>query len=90
MKAFAKPATAASFNSPARCSASNPARSGPYSDRRFCVDRYDDAARRFLGKPAADIAWGTKIEFDDVMALVTVDDAIAAFERRRDDLAAIG
>lgn len=70
--------------------ASNPARSGPYSDRRYCVDRYDDAARRFLGKPAAAIAWGTKIEFDDVMALVTVDDAIAAFERRRDDLAAIG
>ncbi len=70
--------------------ASNPARSGPYSDRRFCVDRYDDAARRFLGRPAADLAWGTKIEFDDVMALVTVDDAIAAFERRRDDLAAIG
>jgi heptosyltransferase I len=25
--------------------ASNPARSGPYSDRRWCVDRYDDAAR---------------------------------------------
>ncbi|NYZ64001.1 glycosyltransferase family 9 protein [Luteimonas sp. SJ-16] len=66
--------------------ASNPARSGPYSDRRFCVDRYDDAARRFLGKPAAALRWGTKIEFDDVMTLVTVDDAIAAFERRRADM----
>jgi heptosyltransferase I len=61
--------------------ASNPARSGPYSDRRYCVDRYDDAARRFLGKPAPAIKWGTKIEFDDVMDLVTVDDAVAAFER---------
>nr|WP_255682021.1 glycosyltransferase family 9 protein [Luteimonas sp. BDR2-5] len=66
--------------------ASNPARSGPYSDRRFCVDRYDDAARKYLGKPASELKWGTKIEFDDVMALVTVDDAIAAFERRRADL----
>ncbi|WP_394004808.1 glycosyltransferase family 9 protein [Luteimonas sp. WGS1318] len=66
--------------------ASNPERSGPYSDRRFCVDRYDDAARRFLGKPAAALKWGTKIEFDEVMSLVTVDDAIAAFERRRADL----
>ncbi|HYG07614.1 MAG TPA: glycosyltransferase family 9 protein [Stenotrophomonas sp.] len=65
--------------------ASNPARSGPYSDRRYCVDRYDDAARKFLGKPAAELAWGTKIEFDEVMALVTVDDAIAAFERYRSD-----
>ncbi|HET8818989.1 MAG TPA: glycosyltransferase family 9 protein, partial [Xanthomonadaceae bacterium] len=30
--------------------ATNPARSGPYSDRRYCVDRYDDAMRRYLGK----------------------------------------
>ena len=61
--------------------ASNPARSGPYSDRRYCADRYDDAARKFLGKPASELKWGTKIEHDGVMDLVTVDDAIAAFER---------
>jgi heptosyltransferase I len=61
--------------------ASNPARSGPYSDRRFCVDRYDEAARRYLGKPAAELKWGTKIEREGVMDLVTVEDAIAAFER---------
>jgi heptosyltransferase I len=65
--------------------ASNPARSGPYSDRRYCVDRYDDAARKFLGKPASALAWGAKIEFDGVMDLVTVDDAIAAFERYQSD-----
>lgn len=65
--------------------ASNPLRSGPYSDVRYCVDRYDDAARKFLGKPAGELKWGTKIEFDDVMDLVTVDDAIAAFERYRAD-----
>ena len=68
--------------------ASNPARSGPYSDRRYCVDRYDDAARRYRGKPASELKWGAKIEHDGVMALITVDDAIAAFERRRADLAA--
>lgn len=61
--------------------ASNPARSGPYSDRRYCVDRYDDAARRFRGRPAAELRWGTKIEHEGVMDLVTVGDAIAAFER---------
>lgn len=65
--------------------ASNPERSGPYSDRRYCVDRYDDAARRYLNKPASQLKWGTKIEFDDVMSLITVDDAIAAFERYRAD-----
>jgi heptosyltransferase I len=60
--------------------ASNPARSGPYSDRRWCVDRYDDAARKFLHKPAAQIPWGTKIEYPGVMDLVTVDDVIARLE----------
>jgi len=61
--------------------ASNPDRSGPYSDRRYCVDRYDDAARKYLAKQATDLKWGTKIEFDDVMELITVEDGIAAFER---------
>lgn len=56
--------------------ASNPERSGPYSDRRWCVDRYDAAARRFLGKPAAELPWGTKIEHDGVMDLVEVNAVI--------------
>lgn len=61
--------------------ASNPRRSGPYSDIRFCADRYDDAARKYLGKSASELRWGTKIEHDGVMDLVTVEDGIAAFER---------
>ena len=61
--------------------ASNPERSGPYSDRRYCVDRYDAAARKYLRKPASELKWGTKIEHEGVMDLVTVADAIAAFER---------
>ena len=65
--------------------ASNPRRSGPYSSVRYCVDRYDDAARRYKGRPAAELKWGAKIEHDGVMALVTVDDGIAAFERFRND-----
>lgn len=60
--------------------ASNPARSGPYSDRSWCVDRYDDAARRFLHRPAPEIPWGTKIECPGVMELVTVDDVLERLE----------
>ncbi|WP_363796494.1 glycosyltransferase family 9 protein [Lysobacter firmicutimachus] len=70
--------------------ASNPARSGPYSDRRYCADRYDDAARKYLGKPAAEIGWGRKIEHAGVMDLITVEDGIAAFERYRADHPAAG
>lgn len=60
--------------------ASNPARSGPYSDRRWCVNRYDDAARKFLHRPAAEIPWGSKIEYPGVMDLVTVGDVIGKLE----------
>ena len=63
--------------------ATNPDRSGPYSDRRFCVDRYDDAARKYRGKSGGELQWGTKIEADGVMDLITVEDAVAAFERYR-------
>jgi heptosyltransferase I len=63
--------------------ASNPRRSGPYSDIRFCVDRYDDAARKYRGKPASELKWGTKIEHEGVMDLITTDDGISAFERCR-------
>jgi heptosyltransferase I len=60
--------------------ASNPARSGPYSDRRWCVDKYDAASRKYLGKPASEIPWGSKIEYPGVMDLIEVDDVIERFE----------
>ncbi len=60
--------------------ASNPVRSGPYSDRRWCVDRYDAAARKFLHKSASEIPWGTKIEYPGVMDLIEVDDVIERLE----------
>ena len=47
------------------------------------MDRYDDAARKYLGKPADALKWGSKVEFDGVMDLIGVEDAIAAFERFR-------
>jgi heptosyltransferase I len=56
--------------------ATDPARSGPYSDRRWCVDRYDAAARRFLGRPAAGLRWGQKIERPGVMDLIETQDVI--------------
>ena len=60
--------------------ASNPDRSGPYSDRRWCVNKYDEASQRYLGKPASQIPWGSKIEKPGVMDLIGVDDVIERFE----------
>jgi heptosyltransferase I len=66
--------------------ASNPDRSGPYSDRRWCVNRYDEAARKYLGRPAAEIPWGSKIERPGVMDLIDVDAVIDRCEAAARDL----
>ncbi|PRH83587.1 glycosyltransferase family 9 protein [Arenimonas caeni] len=58
-------------------------RSGPYSDRRWTVNHYDDAARRFLGKPAGALPWGKRVEFPGVMDLVQVDEVVERFEALR-------
>ncbi|HET6545502.1 MAG TPA: glycosyltransferase family 9 protein [Rhodanobacteraceae bacterium] len=56
--------------------ASNPARSGPYCDRRWCVDRYAAAAQKFRRKPVEALPWGAKLEHSGVMDLIEVDDVI--------------
>lgn len=56
--------------------ATNPARSGPYLSRQWCVDKYDAAAQLVFGKPATDLPWTTKIERPGVMDLITPDEVI--------------
>jgi heptosyltransferase I len=60
--------------------ATNPARSGPYYSREWCVDRFDAAARRFLGRSAAELPWPTKIERPGVMDLIEVGDVIGRLD----------
>ena len=38
------------------------ARSGPYLSQRWCVDRYDAAARKYRGRPASELPWIETIE----------------------------
>ncbi|HET9048392.1 MAG TPA: glycosyltransferase family 9 protein [Chiayiivirga sp.] len=56
-------------------------RSGPYSDRRFCVNHYDRAARQFLKKPASALRWGKRVEFPGVMDLIGVDEVNDCIDR---------
>ena len=60
--------------------ATNPSRAGPYYSRPWCIDKYDEAARKFLGKPAAQIPWTTKIERSGVMDLIGVSDVTAKLD----------
>jgi heptosyltransferase I len=55
-------------------------RSGAYSDRRWSVNHYDEAARRFLGKEAGALPWGKRVEFPGVMDLIQVEEVIGRFE----------
>ena len=66
--------------------ATNPARSGPYYSRAWCADRYEAAAQRFRGRPAAELPWTEKIEAPGVMDLITPADVI----ERLDALMAAG
>jgi heptosyltransferase I len=56
-------------------------RSGPYNYLDLCVDRFPDAARRFLGKEPGDLRWGTRVEQNGVMDLIQVDDVIGKLEQ---------
>lgn len=55
-------------------------RSGPYSDRRWTVNRYAEAAEKFMRQPAAKLRWGQRIEKPGVMDLVRIDDVIRKFD----------
>jgi heptosyltransferase I len=61
--------------------ATNPARSGPYLSRPWCVNAYPEAARRFRGKAADRLPWTAKIEEPGVMALITVEQVIAKLDQ---------
>lgn len=54
--------------------ASNPDRTAPYLSKQWCVNRYPEAARRYLGKDWQILRWGTKIRNSNAMDLITVAD----------------
>lgn len=51
-------------------------RSGPYNSLDLCVDRFEQAARKFRNKAPEDLRWGTRIEEPGVMDLIRVEDVI--------------
>jgi heptosyltransferase I len=60
--------------------ATNPARTGPYYSRQWCVDKYAEAAQKYFGLPAAELPWATKIERTGVMDLIQVSDVTAKLD----------
>ena len=60
--------------------ATNPARSGPYLSRRWCIDAYGRAARALRGCDPAELPWGHKIEEAGVMDLIEVEEVTARLD----------
>jgi heptosyltransferase I len=55
-------------------------RCGPYSDLSYSVNHYDEASRKFMGKPASELRWGKRVEFPGVMDLIPVAEVTAKFD----------
>lgn len=60
--------------------ATNPARSGPYLSRQWCVDAYAQAAMQFCGTTPDELPWTRKIEERGVMDLITVPQVTAKID----------
>jgi heptosyltransferase I len=60
--------------------ATNPARSGPYLSRQWCVDAYAEAAVAFYRTNPDKLPWTRKIELPGVMDLITVPSVIAKLD----------
>jgi heptosyltransferase I len=60
--------------------ATNPARSGPYLSRQWCVNAYGEAARRYRHCEPEELAWTEKIEEPGVMDLVSLDAVTAKLD----------
>ena len=61
--------------------ATNPARTGPYLSRPWCVNAYPEAARRYRGRPPERLPWTEKIEERGVMDLIKVAQVTAKLDQ---------
>jgi heptosyltransferase I len=61
--------------------ATNPARTGPYLSRGWCVDAYARAARFFRGCDPQQLPWTHKIEEPGVMDLIGVEEVTAKLDQ---------
>lgn len=54
----------------------SPKLTGPYQRMEYCVDRYPQAVRKYLGKDPEQLPWNTRVHHPDAMSLIEVDDVL--------------
>ena len=63
----------------------SPKLTGPYQRMEYCVDRYPQAGRKYLGKDPTQLPWNTRVHHPDAMSLIEVDDVLKQLTRVLDD-----
>ena len=58
----------------------NPDRTGPYASRELTVNRYPDAALKYLGKPVDKLRWGQRVRHPEAMDLITIEDVMGKID----------
>jgi len=59
---------------------SNPDRTGPYLSRSLTVNRYPEAARKYLHRGVDALRWGQRVRHRDAMGLITIDDVTSKID----------
>jgi heptosyltransferase I len=59
----------------------SPKLTGPYQRMEYCVDRYPQAVKKFLGKDVNQLLWNTRVHHADAMSLIEVDDVMQQISR---------
>lgn len=59
----------------------SPKLTGPYQRMEYCVDRYPQAVRKYLGKDPEQLPWNTRVHHPNAMSLIQVDDVMQQLAR---------
>lgn len=60
---------------------SNPKRTGPYNSLEYVASVYDQHAEQQHGKPASELAWGTRVKGSDIMKDIDTDRVKSTLDR---------
>ncbi|MGE5757610.1 MAG: glycosyltransferase family 9 protein [Sideroxydans sp.] len=58
-----------------------PALTGPYQQMDYCVDRYPQAVKKYLGKDVERLPWNTRVHHPDAMSLIEVADVMQQLDK---------
>lgn len=53
---------------------SNPLRTGPYSNQKYVINKYNEATLKFINKESTDLKWGERVRDKKAMKLISLTD----------------